>query len=349
MNYEYPILRKVIDHYKNKVGSVGDFHIVSCQHLLEPQIEIYKGFIELGIKPENITALGKIYSSNKSVVEELNQLGIKAYQPDFTGKPFDEEHRNNCLDLLSKFSQEKVIVLDDGAELINVFSEAYNNVLFAVEQTSSGFRKLENLKHKFSIVNVARSKTKLTQESPLIARLCFERILEHMKRFNLTKPKFLLIGLGVIGESMRQILTENNFEVAGYDKDDYISIVNLINDVKPQVVIGATGSQIISEDELSQLSQALHFISLSSSDREFPVSKFRTTTNVHDDVLSRNFIFANGGFPITFKGNRYESTPVEIEKTIALLFGAVAHGIKVGYKDEGLVNVPEELEGSINT
>ena len=349
MEYSYPILRKVIAYYRDiNIPSVNDIFIVSCQHLLEPQIEMYKGFIELGIKPENITALGKIYSSNQSVVEDLNKLGINAYQPKFSGKPFDEEHRNNCLELLKKFSNEKVVVLDDGAGLINVFAENYSNILFAVEQTSSGFRKLENLKHKFPIANVARSKTKLTQESPLIARLCFERIVEHVQKYNLDKPKFLLIGLGPIGESMKQILIENSFEVAGYDKNGYGSIVELINKENPQVVIGATGSQIISEEELLELSQTLHFISLSSSDREFPVSKFRTTSNPHDDVVSDNLIFANGGFPVTFKGNRYESTPLEIEKTISLLFGSAAHGIKRGYQGEGLIDVPEELEELIN-
>jgi len=233
MNYDYPILHKVIDHYKNKSGPVEDFYIVSCQHLLEHQIEIYKGFIELGVSPERIAALGKIYSSNKSVMEDLSRLGIKAVQPEFSGKPFDEEHRNNCLYSLSAYSQEKVIILDDGAELINVFAENYENILFAVEQTSSGFRKLENLKHKIPIVNVARSKTKLTQESPLIARLGFERVTEHLKRYNLGRPKFLLIGLGPIGESMRLILTGNGFEVVSYDKNDYTSIVELIKEIKP--------------------------------------------------------------------------------------------------------------------
>lgn len=349
MEYSYPVLKRVIAHYKALNGSYDDLHIVSCQHLLEPQIEMYKGFLEIGIRPENIVALGKIYSSNKSVIEDLRRLDINAIQPDFTGKPFDEDHRNNCLDLLSRYSNEKVIVLDDGAELISVFAENYENVLFAVEQTSSGFRKLENLKHKFPIINVARSKTKLTQESPLIARLCFERIVEHAKKYNLDKPKFLLIGLGPIGESMKQILIENNFEVSGYDKKDYSSITDLINGVKPDVIIGATGTQIISEDELSGLSQNLHFISLSSSDREFPVASFRKNSQAHEDIVSGNLVFANGGFPITFKGNRYESTPVEIEKTISLLFGSVAHGIKFGYEGEGLINVPEELEDLINS
>lgn len=350
MTYSYPLLNKVINYYKNlDSGGISDCHIISCQHLLEPQIEMYKGFIEIGIKPENIIILGKIYSTNQSVLDELKNLGIKVLQPQFSGKAFDEEHHKNCEDLLGQLSGQKIIILDDGAELIHVFSKSYSHVDFAVEQTSSGFRKLENLEHKFPVINVARSKTKLTQESPLIARLCFDRISQYVEKYNIENPKFLLIGLGPIGESMREIITEKGFKIDGYDKEDYTSIVELINSKKPDVVIGATGTQIISKTEILDISNYTNFISLSSSDREFPASSFRSSDNPHEDIFIHNFRIANGGFPITFMGNRYESTPIEIEKTIALLFGSVAHGIKVGYTGNGLIDVPEELEKMINS
>ena len=351
MNYNYPILRKVIEHYKSIDGGLDDFHLVTCQHFLEPQIEMYKGFIEIGIKPENITALGKIYSTNESVLEELKSLDIKATQPEFSGRSFDEEHRNNCKEILNSVSDKNVVILDDGAEMISVFSENDKNIIFAVEQTSSGFRKLEGSSYNFPIINVARSKIKLTQESPLIARLCFERIMEYVKKNNIESPTFVLVGLGPIGESIREVLNENKFKVDGYDKEDYQSIVELLNSKKPDIVIGATGTQIITGEEIKKLSQDhyFHFISVSSSDREFPVSNFRNHSNTHQDVVAGNVTFANNGFPITFMGNRCEQTPVEIEKTICLLFGSVAHGVKTSYDNAGLINVPESLEDLINS
>lgn len=351
MNHSYSILYKVIDHYKNMNGELGDFHLVSCQHFLEPQIEMYKGLIEIGIKPENITALGKIYSTNSEILEELKDLGIKAIQPQFSGKSFDGEHRKNCEEVLKTTEAQNVVILDDGAEMISVFSKSDKNILFAVEQTSSGFRKLENSNYSFPVINVARSKTKLTQESPLIARLCFERIMEYIKKNNISNPSFMLIGLGPIGENIKEILKESDFKVNGYDKEDYQSIVELLNNEKPDIVIGATGSQIITKEGAEELNQDHHFhlISVSSSDREFPVSEFRNHSNIHQDVVTKNITFANNGFPITFMGNRYEQTPIEIEKTICLLFGSVAHGVKIGYNDSGLMDVPESLEDLINS
>lgn len=351
MDYDYPILRKVIKHYKNIDTNFDNFYLVSCQHFLEPQTEMYKGFIEIGIKPENIVALGKIYSTNKEVLEKLKSLGIKAFQPEFSDTSFDEDHRNNCKEILNLVVDKKIVILDDGAEMINVFSESNKDVLFAVEQTSSGFRKLENIKHGFPIVNVARSKTKLVQESPLIARLCFERINKYVRENSINNPSFVLVGLGPIGESIREIFKESDFKFSAYDKKDYSSIVELFNRKKPNIVIGATGSQIITKEEIKKLvsSHNFHFISVSSSDREFPVSDFRNHSNIHQDVVAGNITFVNNGFPITFKGNKYEQTPVEIEKTICLLFGAIAHGIKIGYSDTSLMNVPESLEDLINS
>lgn len=350
MDYDYPILRKVVKHYKNINTDLDNFYLASCQHFLEPQIEMYKGFIEIGIKSENIIALGKIYSTNKEVLEKLKSLGIKAIQPKFSGQSFDKEHRYNCKEVLNLAADKNVVVLDDGAEMINVFSESDKNILFAVEQTSSGFRKLENNNYGFPVINIARSKTKLTQERPLIARLCFERIIKYAKESGLNNPSFVLVGLGPVGESIREILKESNFKVSAYDKKDYFSIVELFNNKKPDIIIGATGSQIITKEEIKKLvsNHNFHFISVSSSDREFPASDFRNHSNVHQDIVVGNITFVNNGFPITFKGNKYEQTPVEIEKTICLLFGAIAHGVKIGYSNTGIINVPESLEDLIN-
>ncbi len=354
MKYDYPILNKVISNYlSSNTKNLSSHYILSCQHFLEPQIEVYKGFIKLGIKPENISALGKIYSTNFEILKELNDLGIKAIQPIFTGKAFDEEHKSNCLSLLDLVPNglNDLVVLDDGGELIKIASENNRNISFAVEQTSSGFRKLENLPHGFPVINVARSKTKLTQESPLIARHCFERITKYAEKNHLVSSVFVVIGLGPIGESLRQILVENNFKVTAYDKNDYISLTDILSKDKPNIVIGATGNQIISSNEVEKLpaESAYHFVSVSSSDREFPVAYFRNHDKVHEDVKFKNVTFVNNGFPINFMGNRIESTPIEIEKTLCLLFGSVAHGLVNGYKDSGLIDVPKELESLINS
>ena len=329
---------------------MSDFRIYSCQHLLAPQYEMYKMFIDFGFKPEHIFALGKAYSSNKDVVNDLKKLGIKVFQPDFSGISFDLEHTNNCKNLALKISDSgKNIILDDGGQLIFVSKD--KNISFAVEQTSSGFRKLKGVTINFPVTNVARSKTKLTQESPIIARIIFERIKTYLIDNSIISPKFLIIGLGPIGDSVLQILTEENYKVKGFDVETAKENILLhIKSEKPDIIIGATGSSVFNEDDLVLLESEhiYHLISVSSSDREFPVVSFRKDQVIHGDVRYKNFVFVNNGFPITFKGNKYESTPVEIEKTIALLMGSVLHGAVQGAKGEGFVDVPQELESLIN-
>jgi hypothetical protein len=89
--------------------------------------------------------LGKAYSSNVEIINELKQMGINVLQPEFIGASFDVEHFNNCQNIANTVSdKDKNIILDDGGYLIDASKD--KNIYFAVEQTSSGFRKLEGKK-----------------------------------------------------------------------------------------------------------------------------------------------------------------------------------------------------------
>ena len=353
IDYSYPILQKVFNYFKdlkNETHDLSQIRIYSCQHLLGPQFEMYKMFIQFGFKPEHIFAFGKAYSSNVQVIHDLENIGINVVQPKFTGISFDIEHANNCSDIISHISDDdQNIILDDGGYLIN--ESKSKHVSFAVEQTSSGFRKLESTSINFPIFNVARSKTKLTQESPIIARIIYERIKAYLQENNIASPKFLIIGLGPIGDSIQQILKEDACEAIGFDiENDKSSIIAYLKDKKPNIIIGATGASVLNGEDLKILEgeHVYHFISVSSSDREFPVVSFRKNEEIHSDVKYKNFVFVNNGFPITFKGNKYESTPIEIEKTIALLMGSVLSGVVRKSYERGFVDVPEDLEVLIN-
>ena len=247
--------------------------------------------------------------------------------------------------------EAKFVVLDDGAELIQTCIDEQRVPLFAVEQTSSGFRKLENQSIPFPVVNVARSATKLVQESPLVARLCFERINEYLLSKNINDSSVLVVGLGPVGECIREVFKQNDFIVNGFDiKHGHNDLVSFIKNNKPDVIVGATGSNILTKHDIEQLvsDKPLYLVSVSSSDREFPVVDFRTSAEIHADIVYKNITFLNNGFPITFKGNRYELTPSEIEKTICLLGGAVLDSVVNGFDKTGLVDISGSLEKLIN-
>jgi hypothetical protein len=225
---------------------------------------------------------------------------------------------------------DKCILLDDGGQLIETFINEGRNVLFAVEQTSSGFRKLESKKIPFPVINVARSETKLVKESPFIANDIYERVNLYCGKHSIKNPKILIVGLGPIGKSLQSTFRENNFEVEGFDiAHGHIKLIESIKSTNPDIIFGATGSSILIKEDIESLvsEKKIYLISASSSDREFPVSDYRTSNQVHSDVLYKNFIFVNNGFPLSFYGLRNEIEPQGIEKTICLLMSSVLGGV----------------------
>lgn len=354
MDYSFPLLRKVTEHYASLPHDVGELYLVCCQHMLEPQKHMFEELISFGFDPSKILLLGKTYSTNLDVYEELKDLGIQAVQPAFSGRPFDEEHEQNCRDLLKRVPEGAgCIVLDDGAQLIQLAVESKANVWFAVEQTSSGFRKLEKTHLPFPVLNVARSATKLNQESPFIARHACDRMKDYFFEKELIVPRVLVIGLGPIGESVKQYFEQDGFNVQGFDiKEGHSDLMSTILEYRPNVIIGATGTSVLSAEDARQLvsEEPLYLISMSSSDREFPAAQFREgNTSTHVDITYKNLTFVNNGFPISFKGNRYESLPIEMEKTMCLLGGSVIYGATIDHLEPGLQELPEELERLVNS
>lgn len=368
-DYNYPLLQKITNSFHDcSRKSLENTYIWACQHILEPQEKMFALISEFGIPAKNVHILGKIYSTNTEVLKELTQFGFNSIQPEFDfTRTFDEQHKDNCQSLFESFMKaneagDTVIVLDDGAELLNIFNTNREKInpetkIIGIEQTSSGFRKLEEVSLKFPVINVARSGIKLNKESPLIARLGCDRINDVIKKYSISEPHILVVGLGPMGKNVLMILKEDGYSVIGHDTifDSKIDIVDLIIKNNINILIGATGSNILSKQQIqevkSNISTSLYLISMSSADREFPASFLRKNgkldKNTHGDSVWEKIVLVNNGFPITFKGKRYESTPLEIEKTIALLYGSVLYVATSDIDKPGLMDVPKRIENII--
>jgi hypothetical protein len=209
-------------------------------------------------------------------------------------------------------------------ELLKIVNDEFSSIsknisVVGIEQTSSGFRKLEKSQVHFPIFNVARSAVKLIKESPLIAQLGCERMVDVFNQYSINEPRILVVGLGPMGSNTLSIFKEKGYFSLGYDiaHHDKSELVHLIRDNTINVVVGVTGSNILDEKQLQEikdlLGHQLYLISMSSADREFPTTYIRShgiaSSEIHGDVVWDNLILINNGFPITFKGNRYESTP----------------------------------------
>jgi len=371
-SYNYQLLNKITDLFKDRPEEVlKKVYICGCQHILEPQGKMFELLSDFGIPKNNVYILGKIYSTSTEILNELKVDGFNVEQPLFDLKnSFDAQHVTNCINLYSSFIKNvpegsQIIVIDDGADMLNIFNKNFNDIknkflIIGIEQTSSGFRKLEKERLNFSIINVARSPIKLDKESPLIARLGCDRINDVIKTYSISEPRILVIGLGPMGNNVQLILKEEGYFAIGHDKqlNPQDEIVDLITKNKINIIIGVTGTSIISQEQVIKLNEIisdkkLYLISMSSSDREFPSAFLRQESSsnapIHSDARWNNIILVNNGFPITFKGKRYESTPLEIEKTIALLYGSALFASLNKVVGTGFVDVPKIVTDVISS
>lgn len=363
-SYPYPLLQDISNLYKSSNGSFDQTYILACQHLLAPQAKMFELINKFGIPKENIFIFGKIYSTSNEIVDELQKENFNVSKPIFNSKiSFDQQHSENCKNELHNFlssilSPSKIIVLDDGGELLKVVNNEFKSLpkiqVIGIEQTSSGFRKLEYETIHFPIFNVARSSIKLIKESPIIADIGFRRILETIQTHTISEPRILVVGLGPLGNNMLLLSEQKNYFTIGYDKTHHgeKNIIDLVKENNINIIIGVTGSNILNENEIEEikniLTQKLYLISMSSADREFPAIHIREnggpSEKIHDDITYENIILVNNGFPITFKGNRFESTPEEIERTIGQLYGSVLEAITnddLGIN--GFIEIPEKV------
>lgn len=350
---------------KNNTPDLSKTYVYACQHVLRPREKMLPLLVKFGIPKNNIFILGKAYSTNNKLLRELRKAGFNVNQPPFDSKrTFDEQHHQHCVQLFEDFqknvsSGSRVIVLDDGAALLSVFNQNFAKIdkkieVMGIEQTSSGFRKLENKKLRFPIINVARSPVKLDEESPAIAATCLEKMSVYFPQKNITDKRYFVVGLGPIGQAFVKELQSRGEDVVGYDiNSGDNNLTEKIESTKSNIVIGATGSASVSRSDIeyiNSLGYPIYLVSASSSDREFPASFYRKNQaqNTHTEIKYGNVIFVNGGFPINFEINQREEGIEWIEQTICLILGSILYLAQIGnlydLKKE-FINVPQKITG----
>lgn len=192
----------------------------------------------------------------------------------------------------------RLLVIEDGGYHYQVFrelSERYpllmKNTIGAIEQTTSGTVRGYHLgrekEYMYPHMSVARSDIKMNVESHFIA----ERVIEELSGFLygintfMDFHKVLLIGYGVIGRRIAQILRERPIKLMVCDKSEDILLISR-NDGIPSfyetdpdrfdadtIVIGNTGCASFTARMLSDFAKGkagkLFLASSSSQDEEF--------------------------------------------------------------------------------
>lgn len=347
--------------------SLSRVRIIGTQHILETTHSMFQSLYELGLKPENISIIGKCYSTCKEVYDEMLDDGIDVSSDSFaycSHRPWDEIYSEAVYSFISdrarKISPSKfdlVIVLDDGGKSIDIVSNYVNHSIeiVAIEQTTAGYEAVREKVLNFPVINVARSPVKLELESPMIAEAAAERLAISLNKANITPDRAMVIGGGAIGAAIKRRLSDK-IHIDIFDLDKTLRTTRSDNFVleigKYPLIIGCTGRTSLPSHLHSRLRNGVVLVSVSSADREFDAVHLRRQLAqndvCHTDLRIGDLLLVNSGFPVNFDGERENIEPHLIQLTIALMTAGILQGVSLPNNEQrGVIHLDPTLEGCI--
>ena len=345
--------------------SLKNAFLIGCQHILPSAHFFLRSLIDLGLPTAHIALIGKCYSTSSTTYHAMREEGIyvcpSSLQFD-SHQSFDDQFKNNIRKLFEYVLSVKtvpkeatIILLDDGSELICMADHFFGEYpdVFGVEQTSSGYHKLRKVNQKIPVINVARSHTKLEVESPMIARSQMKQLLRKFEEYSFIPKNCLLIGNGAIGKKLNDLLEEHcNVKCFDRVKGRTDILKSELNFKNYDLIVGTTGTPIITEKDYHRLQKGTWLVSASSSDVEFEAVKLRRgaeqTTDCHKDIWVKELFVVNGGFPINFHDTKKDNVPLEdIQLTFALLLAGVCQGMLQKPRGAKIVTLHDYLQRNI--
>lgn len=356
----------LLKHTKNLFPDVSleKVKIFCAQHVVSTTYALLKTLFECGLPKENLSIIGKCYSTDPQIFDLLKAEGIdicpSSIQFD-SHEPFDDQYHLNLKKFLvkrAKFSKaniELIVFLDDGGDLLSLAPQfmASEIPMVGIEQTSSGYHKLKRKDLHFPIINVARSAAKLYYETPFIGNQLVEILIDKILNLHLRSDKILIIGNGFIGQSIHARLPDHDIvfydkdpEKSHIDKDDFAASLKHFD-----LVIGCTGKTVIPYEMHHLLKKGCTLISASSSDREFDAvflrKKLKPYKNCHKDIEVKEIHLLNSGFPLNFS-EEYDKIDInEFQLTRSLLMSAILQAAMHDTPEKGFVPLDIETQREI--
>lgn len=323
-------------------NQLENYYIIGVQHILDTTLEMFKALFKKGLKPQNVSLIGKCYSTVPEVFKAMRDEGIdvcvSSLQFD-SYLSFDETFKKNIRQFLlsrkeklNSLSFDKIIILDDGGELLEQIDDFLMNSenVVGIEQTSSGYNKLVQRELILPIINLARSEIKKNMETPFIVETAMNLLHRKLSKLSQIPQKILIMGNGVLGSKIHTLL-QKDYEVMRFDINPEKS------DIPPEklnenlgefdLIIGCTGRTSLRQEVHRFLKKGCTLMSVSSSDREFDAISLRRktakTTSCFEDIEVEGIKLLNCGFPINFTGQGEEEDPNLIQLTRALIISSI--------------------------
>ena len=337
-----------------------DTAVVTIQHMLWQTIDLCDALAALGVRRENIFALGKGYSNSPIVISTLRSRGITVLE-NSPAKPgeFDsafEQDVNRLWERAGRALAQRrirhILILDDGGkcatsmphELLTRYTVA------GVEQTSFGIFAFEVTPPPFAVLSWARSAVKLQIGGPLFSECLLAKLQSHhLGGRMLTGEKVGIIGLGSIGSALANLTERQQNKVFFYDPEPDHEVPAYLRDRVTRVVsleelllrctyvFGCSGRRPFENQWPLRYRPGIKLFSGSGGDHEFgPIInelKSRpgfqvapTTLDIHcDSGPSGPILIAYLGYPYNFVARDVEAVPTNIVQieTGGLLAGLI--------------------------
>ncbi len=339
--------------------------VISVQHLCSTTEVLFDALLDLNLDPENLYVVGKCYSTNPEVLVRLRKKGINALFSSSSfncSVPFDVDFDRNVDEMIKQvissndlFSFERIIILDDGGHLLERAHALLPKGLpvVGIEQTSSGFNRMKDKNLPFPVINLARSWLKLEHESPIIISLVLRKLKEKLDQLDSNVNKVLLIGFGVLGQKIHDIL-KDKYLISVFDAVPEKSTI-APDEFKTRLgefdlIIGCTGSTSLKFEDFKYLKKPVILASISSSDREFESFKFRKlkpVKNCHSPVMIDGITLLNCGFPITFDEDYDSIDTDDFQLTRALILASVYQASVTDQNLRGFLPMEDDLQKTI--
>ncbi|HSK62720.1 MAG TPA: NAD(P)-dependent oxidoreductase, partial [Pyrinomonadaceae bacterium] len=322
-----------------------DTAIVAVQHMLWQTIDLFEAVVSLGVKRENIFALGKVYSNSPIVIGALRDQGITIVESTMPApgefKPYFV-HDVECLwevvaRTLARRNIKRILVLDDGGRCITrmpvELSRKYQ--VAGVEQTSFGMFLFEEDPPPFAVVSWARAAVKLHIGGPIFSHCLLTKLQSRVLGGDLlTNEDAGIIGLGSIGSAMAHLLVRQRNRVLYYDPDPHVpsylhgrvtradSLEELM--LRSNYVFGCSGRQPFKDQWPVRYRPGIKLFSASAGDQEFnPLIKdLINTPNLNVTPHAWDICAPHGpsgpitiaymGYPYNFVSRDIEAVPTAV-------------------------------------
>ncbi|MBC1513574.1 hypothetical protein [Listeria booriae] len=297
-----PGLQKVSSMYPDVKQ---EYILLIREHILLEKFNLVSALVNKKISAKNIYFFPKEDRgpNYNQIIRNMRQLGINVYQTSTREGIFPIVEQ-----ILRNKPIEKVIVVDDGGDLIKAASLICNNKkISAIETTTKGYKYIRNLKN-LNLINISNSSVKLNV-SQQIGLSCVSRFRALFGDRILSNRRILVIGYGNLGKAIADKLISINMVPIITDKDAKqlrlaeenrmpiipykMNSASLKTLKEINFIFCSTGVPVLNRETIELFGDNIVIASASSQDCKELIDELRSDISYKLLMSKRGFLFKN--------------------------------------------------------